>query len=207
MFIDLNWCVNMQPETACNTVLLWRNIALPLLQSHDLKMISIYGIKLSVARNIYWSAWLWTVLLCVLLSKLKCQYYIFWFKYFLGKKYYMPKFDMTRVRTWPPDHDSTFHITETPALITRPSMNTQQNKLQCFAVIMCVKTQGINRNTNGNIIIWLVCHLIMDYVINLSVVWWLGLLIDFVLQLPRIHIHGLLHSFTDLFRMFPHSSD
>ena len=33
-----------------------------------------------------------------------------------------PKFDPTGVRTQAPDHDSTFHVTETLALITRPSM-------------------------------------------------------------------------------------
>ena len=38
-----------------------------------------------------------------------------------------PKFDPTGIRTHdlqPPDHDSTFHVTETPALTTRPSVTS-----------------------------------------------------------------------------------
>ena len=43
-------------------------------------------------------------------------YIYFWFKYDLGQKYYAPhvwsKWDLN---SWPPDHDSTFHVTEMPA--------------------------------------------------------------------------------------------
>ena len=51
------------------------------------------------------------------------QYYIkdnFWFKYDLGQKY-----DLALVRTHgPPDHDSAFHVTETPALATGTSVTS-----------------------------------------------------------------------------------
>ena len=43
----------------------------------------------------------------------------FWFKYDLGQKYYSPQ-----VRPRPPDHDSTLHITETPAPTTQPSVTS-----------------------------------------------------------------------------------
>ena len=48
-----------------------------------------------------------------------------WFKYDLEQKY-----QALHVRpdwcsnSWPPDHDSTFHVTETPALTTRPSVTS-----------------------------------------------------------------------------------
>ena len=45
----------------------------------------------------------------------------FWFKYYLGQKYYAPQVQPDRdSNSRPPDHDSTFHVTETPALATRP---------------------------------------------------------------------------------------
>ena len=42
-----------------------------------------------------------------------------------------PKFDLIGVQTHdlvPPDHDSTFHVTETPALTTQPSVTTLQSQ-------------------------------------------------------------------------------
>ena len=45
-----------------------------------------------------------------------------WFKYDLGQKYYAPQIRPSRGSiSWPPDHDRTFHVTETPALTTQPS--------------------------------------------------------------------------------------
>ena len=47
----------------------------------------------------------------------------FWFKYNLGQKYYAPQVRPSRgSNSWPPDHDSTSHVTKTPALTTRPSV-------------------------------------------------------------------------------------
>ena len=42
----------------------------------------------------------------------------------LKQKYYTPQFqpDMGS-NSWPPDHDSTFHVTETPALTNQPLVN------------------------------------------------------------------------------------
>ena len=47
----------------------------------------------------------------------------FWFKYDLGQKYYSPQvWPDWGSNSWPPDHDRTFHVTEIPALTTRPSV-------------------------------------------------------------------------------------
>ena len=55
-----------------------------------------------------------------------CRY--FWFKYDWGQKYYAPQVWPDRgSNLWPPDHDSTFHVTETPALTTRPSVSSPDN--------------------------------------------------------------------------------
>ena len=43
----------------------------------------------------------------------------FLFKYLLGKKCYVPD---QGSNSWPPDHDSTFHVPETPAVTTQPSV-------------------------------------------------------------------------------------
>ena len=49
-----------------------------------------------------------------------CKQY-FWFKYDLGQKYYASQIRPDRSsNSWPPDHDSTLHVTEMPALTTRP---------------------------------------------------------------------------------------
>ena len=43
-----------------------------------------------------------------------------------------PKFDPAGVRTHDPDHDSTFHATETPALTTQPSVTSIRNVLSYY---------------------------------------------------------------------------
>ena len=46
-----------------------------------------------------------------------------WFKYDLGQKYCAPQIQPEQgLNSWPPDHNSTFHATETPALTTWPSV-------------------------------------------------------------------------------------
>ena len=41
------------------------------------------------------------------------------------KEYYAPQVWPDRgLNSWPPDHDSTFHVTETPALTTWPSVTS-----------------------------------------------------------------------------------
>ena len=48
-----------------------------------------------------------------------------WFKYDLGQKYYAPQVQPELgLNSRPPDHDSTFHVTETPALTTWPSVTS-----------------------------------------------------------------------------------
>ena len=53
-----------------------------------------------------------------LLFHLCCTKYV-WFKYNLGQKYQAPQVRPDwGSKSWPPDHDSTFHVTETPDLTT-----------------------------------------------------------------------------------------
>ena len=55
-----------------------------------------------------------------------------WFRYDLGQKYYAPQvWPDQGSNSWPPDHDSTFHVTEMPALTTRPSV-TSFMSLKCL---------------------------------------------------------------------------
>ena len=49
------------------------------------------------------------------------QMFYFWFNHNLGQKYYTPQVQPDwGSNSWPPDHDSTHHVTKTPALTTRP---------------------------------------------------------------------------------------
>ena len=50
---------------------------------------------------------------------------MYWFKYDLGQKYQAPQVRPDRgSNSWPPDHDSTFQVTEMPALTTWPSVTS-----------------------------------------------------------------------------------
>ena len=50
-------------------------------------------------------------------------YFHFWFKNDFGQKYYAPQVRPDQgSNSWPPDHDSTVHVTKTSALTTRPSV-------------------------------------------------------------------------------------
>ena len=45
---------------------------------------------------------------------------LFWFKYDLGQKYYAPQVRPDwGLNSWPPDHDSTFHVTETSTWLSQ----------------------------------------------------------------------------------------
>ena len=69
-------------------------------------MVSSLKVKLS-ARNV----------------NLDCIY--IWIKYNLGQKYYAQQVRLDRdSNSGPPDHDSTFHVTEMPALTTWPSVTS-----------------------------------------------------------------------------------
>ena len=61
-------------------------------------------------------SWIW--------SRIYVNSYV-WLKYDLGQKYYAPQIRPSRgSNSWPPDHDSTFCVTEMPALATRPFVTT-----------------------------------------------------------------------------------
>ena len=60
------------------------------------------------------------------------QYKCFRFKYDLDRSTssYAPQVRPDRgSNSWPPDHDGTFRVTETPALTTRPSVSSKRNVL------------------------------------------------------------------------------
>ena len=60
------------------------------------------------------------VIFMVVLTKL-----YFWFIYDLGQKYYaLQVWPNWGLYSWPPDHDNTLHVTEKPALTTRPSVTS-----------------------------------------------------------------------------------
>ena len=47
----------------------------------------------------------------------------FWFKYDLGQKYYALQVQSDQgLNSWPPDHESTLHVAEMPALTAQPSV-------------------------------------------------------------------------------------
>ena len=69
-----------------------------------------------------------------------------WFKYDLGQKYYAPQVQPHQgSNSWPPDHDSTLHVTETPTQTTWPSvtlfMRLQADHLMndhlTFSILSC----------------------------------------------------------------------
>ena len=53
--------------------------------------------------------------------KLPAYILYIWFKYNLGQQYYAPQVQLERgLNSWPPDHDGTFHVTETPYALYCP---------------------------------------------------------------------------------------
>ena len=60
-------------------------------------------------------------------NHLVISYLYVWFKYDLGQKYHAPKVQPGwGLNSWPPDHDSTFHVAEMPAITTRPSVTSHK---------------------------------------------------------------------------------
>ena len=67
------------------------------------------------------------------------------FKYDLGQKYQAPQVRPDRgSNSWPPDHDSTFHVTETPALTTWPSVTYLQSNSYSSDTFMIGHSQTPN---------------------------------------------------------------
>ena len=59
----------------------------------------------------------------------------FWFKYDIGQKYYAPHvWPEWGSNSSPPDHDSTYHVTETPAPTTWPSVTNHGTNI-CFSSV------------------------------------------------------------------------
>ena len=67
---------------------------------------------------------------------------VFLFKYDLGQKYYAPQiqpnrgFELMTLNSWPRDHDRAFHVIETPALTTRPSVTSNEIHCITYATIL-----------------------------------------------------------------------
>ena len=78
-------------------------------------------------------------------------YYYFWFKCDLGHKYHAPKVRPNwGSNSWPPDHNSTVHVTETPAVTTRPSVislydNFHWLKWQLYYILSKGRFLGISK--------------------------------------------------------------
>ena len=51
-----------------------------------------------------------------------------------------PEFDQQGLNSRPPDHDSTFHVTETPALTTRPSVTSPDQNMLSPAIYTLRRT-------------------------------------------------------------------
>ena len=73
------------------------------------------------------------------------HYRYIWFKYDLEQKYYAPQVRPNRgSNSWPPDHDSTFHVTETPALTTWPSVTSKYIVPFFYLSLFCYSHPGVD---------------------------------------------------------------
>ena len=103
---------------------------------------------------------------CITLRYAKDYIKYVWFKYNLGQKYQAsqgrPDWGSN---SWPPDHDSTFHVTETPALTTRPSVTYR---------LSCHQWNSLSYNwyVKGSIITW--PHTNSQFYQQFTVVFWSG---------------------------------
>ena len=82
------------------------------------------------------------------------QYLCIWFKYDLGQKYYSPQVRCEwDSNSWLADPDSTFHVTETPALTTRPSVTAPvmlvNNCLSHQGHLLCIDEQFYEETQYG----------------------------------------------------------
>ena len=81
----------------------------------------------------------------------------FWFKYDLGQKYYAPQVQPDQgSNSWRPDHDSTLHVTETPAVTTRSSVTsffTVEPVLKSRSLVLRDYFQGLPMH----FLVWLTC--------------------------------------------------
>ena len=92
--------------------------------------IFLWGLSEYIWINILtYDPWGWQDVICSVFMN-----YV-WLKYDLGQKHHAPKLQPSWcLNPWPLDHDSIFHVTETPAISTRPSV---ASSLQLF-VLCCV---------------------------------------------------------------------
>ena len=109
--------------------------------------------KLWVGLNIilFFNQLEWTLFLCKsteMKDHLKLLYFLF--KYDLGQKYCTPQLRPDRgSNSWPPDHDSTFHVTEMSALTTRPSVPGSVSSNEYLVEWETVITSGTNCLLSG----------------------------------------------------------
>ena len=66
----------------------------------------------------------------------------------LGQKYYAPQVQPKRaLNSWPPDHESTFHVTEMPALTTWPSVTSWHAERLWICFMLGIELVAAHGNT------------------------------------------------------------
>ena len=110
---------------------MWNKVWIKIISNDD-KFVVLYQPRYMTHKTVYFhilalSRWHYDIGIIVwCLAWILCtwtHHFYVWFKYDLGQKY-----QATQIRpdlgsnSWPPDCDSTFHVIETPALTTRPSV-------------------------------------------------------------------------------------
>ena len=116
--ITRKWFIVLRQKSIC--ILLYWNIRyndmIPRKQCRPTWIVLCVGCSISMYFY-FWMRLVTKETSCFDVSRLL----YFWFKYDLGQNTTHPKLDPTLVRTHDL-HDGTFHVTETPALITQPSV-------------------------------------------------------------------------------------
>ena len=99
-------------------------------------------------RQVYYKLWYMVFcMLLVLMIQQQSDIFIYgyndhilcciWFKYDLGQKYFTPQVRPEQCsNSWPPDHDSIFHVTETPALTTWPPLTSHFHSQLCKGMLL-----------------------------------------------------------------------
>ena len=109
----------------------------------------------------------------------------------LKQKYYAPQVRPDRgSNSWPPDHDSTFHVTEMPSLTTWPSVSS---KKKCTAVVWELRFQM--RELSDRLIHWE--SISLDQVRLKSHTWyWMFLPRPGVFKQPKLNLIPNPHTFS-----------
>ena len=96
---------------------------------------------------------------------------IYWFKYYLRHKYQAHQVRPNQgSNSWPPDHNSTFHGTETPALTTWQSVTSKE--MYCYIIF-----RGLT---------WFQMHWLSDTVMHWQLIFWFKYDLGQKYQAPQV---------------------